>query len=89
MKKSLMAPIVLMLALFAVPVFADDFQEGMDAANRGDFERAFEIWEPLAKRGSAPAQFNLGLMYDKGEGVKRNYKMAVKWYKLAARQGIS
>ena len=44
MKKSLMAPIVLMLALFTVPVFADDFQEGMDAANRGDFERAFEIW---------------------------------------------
>ena len=44
MKKSLMAPIVLMLALFAVAVLADDFQEGMDAANRGDFERAFEIW---------------------------------------------
>jgi len=60
------APLVLILALFAVPVFADDFQEGMDAANRGDFERAFDIWEPLAKRGSALAQFNLGLMYDKG-----------------------
>ena len=38
----------------------------------------------MAKRGNALAQFNLGLMYDKGEGVKRNYKMAVKWYKLAA-----
>ena len=89
MKKSLIALIFLILALFAVPVFADDFQVGMDAANRGDFARAFEVWEPLAKRGNALAQFNLGLMYDKGEGVKRNYKMAVKWYKLAARQGIS
>ena len=88
MKKFLIASIVLMLALFTVPVFADDFQEGLDAANRGNFERAFDIWEPLAKRGSALAQFNLGLMHDKGEGVKRNYKMAAKWYKLAARQGI-
>ena len=43
MKKFLIASIVLMLDLFIVPVFADDFQEGLDAANRGDFERAFDL----------------------------------------------
>ena len=89
MKKNFTATLVLMLALLAVPAFADDFQDGLDAANRGDFNAAFDIWEPVGKRGNALAQFNLGLMYDKGEGVKRDYKKAVKWYKLAARQGIS
>jgi hypothetical protein len=64
MKKLFIAPIVFILLYCAVPVFADDFQDGLDAAGRGDFTTAFEKWEPLARRGSALAQFNLGLMYD-------------------------
>jgi hypothetical protein len=40
-----------------------------------------------AKQGNADAQYNLGLMYDKGRGVPQNYKTAVKWYTLAAKQG--
>ena len=85
--------ITLTLALIAVllggPVFAEDFQEGLDAANKGDFKTAYEKWEPLAKRGNGLAQFNLGLMYDKGEGVKRDYKKAAKWYKFSAKKGIA
>jgi len=33
------------------------------------------------------AQFSLGFMNDEGLGVTRDYKAAVKWYKLAAEQG--
>ena len=33
------------------------------------------------------AQYNLGVMYDNGEGVPQDYKEAVKWYRLAAEQG--
>ena len=33
------------------------------------------------------AQYNLGLMYDNGEGVPQDYAEAVKWYRLAAEQG--
>ena len=32
-----------------------------------------------AEQGSAVAQFNLGTMYDNGEGVIQDYKEAVKW----------
>ncbi len=32
-------------------------------------------------------QYNLGQMYNNGEGVLQNYKTAVKWYTLAAEQG--
>jgi len=43
----------------------------------------------LADRGDAEAQFNLGLMYMKGQGVAQNYEEAVKWYRLAAEQGTA
>ena len=35
----------------------------------------------------AIVQYNLGVMYDHGEGVPQNDKSAVKWYTLAAVQG--
>ena len=43
--------------------------------------------EPLAKQGDATAQYNLGTMYQYGQGVTRNHQTAVKWYTLAAEQG--
>ncbi len=41
----------------------------------------------LAAQGDAHAQFNLGVMYDKGRGVSQDYAEAVKWYRKAAEQG--
>ena len=40
-----------------------------------------------ADQGDAEAQYNLGLMYDNGEGVLQDDAEAVKWYRLAAEQG--
>jgi hypothetical protein len=64
-----------------------DFQKGYTAYKSGDYATALREWEPLAKQGNAFAQYNLGLMYDKGRGVPQDYKTAVKWYRLAAEQG--
>ena len=33
------------------------------------------------------AQHNLGVMYDKGEGVPEDYVKAYAWFNLAAAQG--
>jgi TPR repeat protein len=41
----------------------------------------------LAERGYASAQFNLGIAYDTGTGVRRDHTEAVKWYRLAAEKG--
>ena len=41
----------------------------------------------LAEQGDAKAQFNLGYMYDNGDGIPENDAEAVKWYRLAAEQG--
>ena len=67
--------------------YAQDFQKGLTAAQSGDFATALREWTPLAEQGDASAQYNLGLMYDNGQGVPQNYKTAVTWYTLAAKQG--
>ena len=36
----------------------------------------------------ADAQFNLGVMYDTGEGVPQDDAEAVRWFRLAAEQGV-
>jgi S1-C subfamily serine protease len=42
-----------------------------------------------AEQGLAAAQYNLGMMYDHGRGVRQDYKEAVKWYTMAAEQGYA
>ncbi len=63
------------------------FEDGMAAVKRGDYQAAHEIWLPLAERGDMRAQYNLGVLYDRGLGVPPNFAAAAKWYLAAAEQG--
>jgi hypothetical protein len=88
--RNLTATICLTLAMLLGGMgvsWSADFQKGLDAAQKGDFATALREWTPLAEQGNAGAQFNLGVMYDNGQGVPQDYKTAVKWYRLAADQG--
>ena len=76
-----------LLLLSSTEGWSADFQKGLAAAQRGDFATALREWKPLAEQGNARAQVNLGLMYQRGDGVPQNYKTAVKWYRLAGEQG--
>ena len=40
-----------------------------------------------AEQGETRAQFNLGTMYDHGEGVIEDDAEAARWYRMAAEQG--
>ena len=42
----------------------------------------------LAQWGKTTSQYELGLMYYKGQGVDQNYGEALKWFRLAARKGF-
>lgn len=50
---------------------------------------ALESRSIAAAAGDAVAQYNLGMMYLKGDGVSENAKMAVDWLQKAAKQGFS
>ena len=43
----------------ALPAYGQDYQKGLDAANRGNYATALEEWRPLAEAGNANAQFTL------------------------------
>ena len=49
----------------------------------------FDETKALADQGIAYAQYNLGVMYDFGDGVPENDALAVKWYRKAADQGLA
>ena len=66
---------------------AADFNKGIQAAKAYDFETALAEWTPLAEQGNSDAQFNVGIMYRKGQGVPENDKTAIKWFTKAAKQG--
>ena len=86
--KIILAAFVLSASL-AAPVAAGSFEEGRTAYNRGDYQTALRLWRLLADEGIATAQYNLGFMYAKGQGVDEDYAEAVKWFHEAADQGFA
>ncbi len=86
MRALLISFVVFVLVLPASAAIADN-DDALQAANVGDYKKAYQLWLVDAERGSAVAQRNIGLMYDEGLGVPQNDKKAVKWYRMAAEQG--
>lgn len=87
-KRFLMKKFIIAIAVFmSLPTFAQSGDAALEAAQQGDYAKALSIWRPLAEQGNAAAQFNLGLMYEKGDGVPRDEQEAARWYYKAALQG--
>jgi len=54
----------------------------------GDSESAIRLLHRAANAGLPGAQFDLGLLYEKGEGVRRDPAEAAGWYRKAAEAGL-
>lgn len=67
--------------------YASSLDDANSAYSRDDYVTAIRLFRPLADQGNASAQYNLGVMYDIGEGVAQNDARAVNWYRKAADQG--
>ncbi|MCQ2288423.1 MAG: sel1 repeat family protein [Muribaculaceae bacterium] len=48
---------------------------------------AYKQYGRAAEKGSTKAQYQLGLCYYKGRGVRQDYYEAAKWFRIAANQG--
>ena len=84
-----MKKLLLALVLFWPVAALADFQAGLEAAQRGDYATTLLEWRPLAELGVAHAQYNLGYMYDNGQGAPADDAEALKWFRLAAEQGVA
>ena len=74
-----------------MPLLANTSQDALTAAlaalDQHNYDTAAELWRPLANQGNADAQYNLGIMYENGNGVPQDYAEAVTWFRKAADQG--
>lgn len=86
------------LLLCTKPVFGDTGMEASTAYEKGlryyfgrgvsqNKERAAAFFEEAAKlHNHKEAQYNLGVLYEKGEGLRTDLQAAVYWYEQAAHQ---
>ena len=62
------------------------YQHGKGEVTR-DFAQAVYWYKKAADQDWATAQYDLGQMYFRGEGVTQDYNQAFQWFKKAAEQG--
>ena len=56
---------------------------------QGNHAKVFEWFTKAAGQGHADAQYELGVMYAQGHGVRQDYQKAFEWYTKAANQGYT
>lgn len=82
-----MKRLILAVALLESTSVLADFQAGVDAYDRGDYDTAYGEWLPLAEQGNAGAQYNLGALYADGHLDPPDDSAAARWFLRAAEQG--
>ena len=65
----------------------DSIEQAKLALARGEFVKAARLFRLEADKGNPEAQAHLGYMYYAGEGVDRDARQAVDWYRKSAAQG--
>ncbi len=63
-----------------------EYARGIKAFAEGDFEKAANLWLADAYLGSADAQFNIGVLYVEGKGLRYDRAEAIFWFTKAAKQ---
>jgi hypothetical protein len=88
--------IPLIFFLLTTPVLGIDAETGNEAAKEatrdGKYDPAYKKWKAQAKDGDARSQYSLGVLNEKGPGIKQgieqDYAQAQYWYMKAADQGM-
>ena len=79
---------LLLFALFTAGLTqANTLEEAKQKLLQKDYAAAHAIYLLLANQNDAKACYNLGLMYQDGDGVTKNMDEAVKWYTKSADLG--
>jgi uncharacterized protein len=82
------ASVLFMFAMGAMPAWAD-LGSAAAAYKKGEFASAFQQFTKLAELGQPEAQFDLAIMYARGEGITISNTYAHAWASLASTNGES
>ena len=81
--RSNLIPLAVVLALSCLSFVGEGQEKAGDAKPEVNEVRA------KAEKGDAQAQFDLGWMYDEGNGIEQDSSEATKWYRKAAERGLA
>ena len=84
-----MKKIFMILLIFSISILYGDtlFQQAARASQNGQFSKAYTLMREAARKGDIHAQVNVGLMYEYGQGVKKDLLKAKYWYEKASEAG--
>ena len=77
----------LVFLAFSVSGFSGDLEDGLKAYNNNDYQSAVKLFTKACDGGDASGCYNLGIMYDNGQGVKQDYHQAAKLWTKACDGG--
>lgn len=74
------------LAIASLSAFAGK-SDALAAYQTGNYVEAVRLFRALAEQGDPEAQYYLGYMYEKGQGVPKDHERMRTWYQRAADAG--
>lgn len=72
-------------ALFVLGTY---YTTGAPGLIKKDLTKAFDYYSRAAKFGNPVALYNLGMCYERGDGVARDYRKSIEWYGKALEAGF-
>lgn len=69
-----------------MPLANAQIEPARAAFEKEDYAAAYKLYQPLADKGVAEAQYRLGVMHKFGWGTGRDHAVAAKWFQEAAEQ---
>ncbi len=89
MKKILVLVSSLMITGVISTCFANTLEEGKMALEKQNYFKAIEAFTKVCNDGNAEGCFQLGVLYEKGEGIAQNKYKAATYYAQACQGGNS
>ena len=87
MSKTASLVLALLLLLVSGSVSADEWKMATEAYRNEDYTAALSIWQRLAEEGDRDAQYAVGVIHYKGQGVRKELETALEWFQKAADHG--
>ena len=79
--------LVLLVVLFSIGFSEDLIESGNEAYDKGDYQKAAQLYQKACDSGEAGGCFGLGLLYKNGQGVNQDYQKAAQLYQKACDSG--
>jgi uncharacterized protein len=80
-------PFALAILILSSNAALSGFDDGTADYRVGNYEDAFKEWSDAAHQGDVDAQYNLGCLYVRGEGISQDKTLAADWLQRAADHG--